>query len=450
MNWPAKGGQASVSQAWKPTLGVDLVSPTAGVTPTASSGAGVTINSSDFVSGTDGSSWFRVNATAISGTNNYFEINIPTFSAVGADTAVIEYQCDPSKGSPMVLYMGTASYSVFATGSRSLSAPSTKDPFQHFGRTVATVHKSLWNKNATYTRDTIEQAWVVAKLRVSVTNGSTQDFYLRSIRVGVQARKGRLCVISDDGYASFLQLGAPILERFGVKSTIAVIADKVGVTGQGYCTVDQLRAYVAAGNFCVPHGPIGGTGNLWTTYTTTAQRMADINYHRDYLLSNGLIDARGAQCYVYPQGIYSAAGETDLFDAMYSAGYRLARAATAYPSKSGALPMHVFSLRSVSALSHSRLCLPIIGHDYNGASNTADDANETTNVNRIITAIQDLADSGMDAFLMLHKVVARGAATSGGIEIETDRLNAIAAAIQTQVAAEKLETVGMPEFLPMA
>lgn len=438
---------ALVSGAWN-TAGLSLVEPGNGVTPTASAGAGVTVNSSGFVT-VDGEQWFRVNATATSGSNNYFEVNVPTFVATGADTAVLEYQCDPSKGSPMVLYLGTASYSVFATGSRSLSTPSNNDPFQHVGRTAATIHKSLWNKNATFTRDTIEQAWVVAKLRVSVTNGETQDFYLRSIRVGVAARKGRLCVISDDGYDSFLRLGVPILERFGIPSTMAIISDKVGVTAQGYVTLDQLRTYVAAGNACVPHGPIGGSDNLYTTYTTNAQRIADMNVHRDYLLTNGLTDARGAQCYVWPQGRYSnGSGEVSLLDAAYEAGYRLARAATAYPSKSGALPMHVFSLANVSARSHSRLCLPIIGHDYNGASNTADDANETTNVNRIITTIQDLADSGLDAFLMLHKVVARGAATSGGIEIETDRLNAIAAAIQAQVAAGKLQPVTMPELLP--
>jgi hypothetical protein len=67
-------------------------------------------------------------------------------------------------------------------------------------------------------------------------------------------------------------------------------------------------------------------------------------------------------------------------------------------------------------------------------------------VNRIIATIQEVADSGVDAFLMLHKVVGRGAATSGGIEIEVDRLAAIAAAIQTEVAASKLECVTMPEL----
>ena len=435
-----------VSGAWN-AAGLSLVEPGNGVTPTASSGAGVTVNSSGFVT-VDGEQWFRVNATAISGSNNYFEINVPTFVTTGADTAVVEYQCDPSKGSPLSLYLGTTAYATFSNAPRSLSAPSNNDPFQHRGRTAATWHKSLWTKGG-YTRDTIEQAWVVAKLRVMVSNGGTQDFYLRSIRVGVSARKGRICVIADDGYDSFLRLGVPILERFGIPSTMAIISDKVGVTAQGYVTLDQLRAYVAAGNACVPHGPIGGSGNLYSKYTTNAERIADMNVHRDYLLANGLTDSRGAQCYAWPQGRYSdGSGEVSLLDDAYAAGYRLARAATAYPSKSGAVPMHVFSLANVSARSHSRLCLPIIGHDYNGASNTADDANETTNVNRIITAIGDLADSGLDAFLMLHKVVARGAATSGGIEIETDRLNAIAAAIQTQCAAGKLAAVTMPDLLP--
>lgn len=428
-----------------PTVnGVDLLAPGNGVTPTVSVGAGCTANSSGFVD-VNGEQWFKVNATATSGTNNYFEINIPAFTALAADTAVVEYQTNTGQGSPLTFYIGTASYATFANSNKSMSAPSNNDPFQHVGRTVGVFQKADWTKNS-YTRDTVEQAWVIAKVRVTVTNGETRDFYLRSVKVGCQARKGRLCVIADDGYASFMRMGVPILERFGIKSTMALIADKVGAST--YVTLSELQRYVAAGNFCVPHGPIGGTGSLYTTYTTNAQRIADMNYHRDYLLTNGLTDARGAACYVWPQGVYSSgSGEVSMLDAAYAAGYRLCRAATAYPSKSGALPTHLIHLRGTSQSSHSRLCLPIIGHDYNGASSTADDVNETANVDRIVTTIQAIADTGMDGVLMLHKVVARGAATSGGIEIEADRLNAIAAAIQTQVAANKLDCVGMPEMV---
>lgn len=427
------------------TVGFDLYSPGNGVTPTASVGAGATLNSSGFTT-INGEAWFGVNVTATAGANNYFEINIPTFTALAADTAVIEYQTDTSQGSPMVCYIGTASYATFANAQKSMSTANTSDPFMSAGPMVATFHKSAWTKNS-YTRDTIEQQWVIAKLRVTVTNGQTRNFYLRSIKVGCQARKGRLCVIADDGYASFIRAGVPILERFGIRSTMAIIADKVG-SSSTYATLAELRTYVAAGNTCVAHGPIGGTGSLYTTYTTNAQRIADINTHRDYLLYNGLTDARGAKCYVWPQGIWnSAAGEVTMLAAMRDAGYELGRAATAYPSKSGALAAHPFILRAVSAKNDFRLRLPIIGHDYNGASNTADDPDEDTNVNRIITTIQDVADSGTDAILMLHRLVDRGAATAGGIEIEADRLNAIASAIQTQVATGKLECITFPEFI---
>ena len=425
--------------------GIPLFEPGSSVVPTASVGAGASLGASGFVT-IDNESWFYATVTGTAASNNHVEINIPTFSATAADAAVIEYQTDGSLGSPMVLYLGTASYATFATGQKSLSAANTSDPFMSAGPSVAVLHKAAWTKNS-YTRDTIEQQWVIAKLRVTVNNGSTRTFYLRSIRVGTQAKRGRLCVVADDGYASFVQAGVPILERFGIPSTMAIIADRVG-SSSDYATLAQLKDYVAAGNACVAHGPIGGTGNLYTTYTTNAQRIADINYHRDYLLSNGLTDARGAQCYVWPQGVWNAnAGEVSQLSDMYAAGYRLARAATAYPNKSGSLAAHPFALRAISERNAFRLRLPIIGHDYNGASNTADDANETTNVNRIITTIQDVADSGVDAMLMLHRVVARGAATSGGIEIEADRLNAIASAVQTQAAAGKLECVTMPELL---
>lgn len=426
-------------------VGTDLLAPDNGVTPTVSVGAGATLVSSGFVQ-IDGERWFRVEASGTSGSNNYFEINIPTFTALSADTAVWEYMTDGSLGSPMTLYLGTASYATFATATRSLSAGATNDPFQHAGRTAATVHASLWTKNS-YTRDTIEQAWTIAKLRVTVSNGSTRVFYLRSLVVGVNNRVGRLCVVADDGYDSFIRYGWPILSRYGIRSTMGIIADRVGAAG--YAKWHDLRAYVDAGNFCVPHGPIGGSGSLYTTYTSNVERVADMNFHRDWLRSNELMpDERAAHCYVWPQGVYSAgSGEISMLDAAYAAGYRIGRAATAYPSKSGSLAMHVFSLPTLSPRSHSRLCLPIIGHDYNGASATADDANETTNVDRIVTTIDDLAESGLDGILMLHKIVARGAAASGGIEIEADRLITLCAAIQAKVVAGQLQCVGMPEFV---
>ena len=93
------------------------------------------------------------------------------------------------------------------------------------------------------------------------------------------------------------------------------------------------------------------------------------------------------------------------------------------------------------------MIMPIIGHNYAGASNTADDTAETTNVSNIVSYIQALGAARADGFIMLHKVVARGAATAGQIEIEADRLKTIMAAIRVEMDAGRLEPVGISELV---
>ena len=296
-----------------------------------------------------------------------------------------------------------------------------------------------WTKNG-YSNATNVQAWVNAKLRINVTNGQTVVFALRSMRAGVAKAKGRLAIVADDGYTSWLRLGVPILEQYGLKSTMSIITDEVGNTPGGYASLSDLLAYVARGNECVAHGPLENNTNLFTSpYTTTAQRVADMQAARDYLISNNLTGSYGSRCYVFPQGQYaSTSGEADLLDAMQSAGFVLGRAAVAGTSTPSTRSQHV---RALSPLCHQRLTLPILGHTYAGLAATADDANETTNINALITSIQALATNGSDGTLMLHKVVARGAATGGAgtVEIETDRLIALCDAIKTLVNAGTLE-----------
>lgn len=301
------------------------------------------------------------------------------------------------------------------------------------------INPADWTKNS-YTGNTSDQAWVIAKLRVPVTNGVTRTFDLRAIRVGTVRGKGRICVVSDDGYASWLRLGVPICEFYGVKTSCAVIADKVGSSAL-YGTLADFQAYVSRGHECVPHGPVGGTGNLIANYSTNAERIVDMNTHRDYLLANSLTSANGAKCYVWPQGEYSpTAGDVSLLDAARSAGYTVGRAAMV---KQPLFPQ----VRSMSTLAHQRMVMPIIGHNYAGATNTPDDAAETTNINNIVAYIQALGASRADGYVMLHKVVGRGTATAGQIEIEADRLRTIAAAIRAEVDAGRLEAVGMSEFV---
>ena len=214
------------------------------------------------------------------------------------------------------------------------------------------------------------------------------------------------------------------------------IADKVGASAL-YGSLADFVDYVGRGHECVAHGPTGGVGNLIANYTTNAERIADINLHRDYLVTNKLTSVSGAKCYVFPQGEYApTAGNVSLLDLMTTNGYKVARTAT-----SKAAP-HLPSLRAYNS-THSKLLLPIIGHGYAGATNTPDDATETTNVNAIVTAIQAAGAARTDVTLMLHKVVEKGGATAGAVEIETDRLRTIAVAIRAQMDAGNL----VPSFL---
>jgi hypothetical protein len=432
----SSGVQLSTDVSGK--LGTALFAPGSGVTPTVSAGAGATIGSSGIVTN-NGEQWFQVVATGISATANYVEINIPTFDSICANAAAVEFQTDPGQGSALVLYLGTAGYGQFATKNFSVATAVLNDPYMHLGRMSFNVADAEWTKNS-YTTATGDILWTQAKLRVPITNGVTRTFKLRSLRVGTTRGKGRICVISDDGYKSWLRLGVPIFEEYGIRTSCAIIADKVG-SSVLYGSLQEFKDYVSRSHLCVAHGPIGGTGNVVDKYGTNAERIADINFHRDYLVANGLTTAAGAKCYIWPQGIYSAtAGDTSLLEDMYANGYRSGRAAT---EKVG----QYVQLRSLSDQAHQRLIMPIIGHTYAGATNTADDAAETTNISNITTRITALGAARADGFLMLHKVVGRGAATAGQIEIETDRLRTLAQAIRTEVDAERLEAVTMDAFV---
>lgn len=428
----------------------------------------------------DGERWLQCSAVAQATTtstafNLAFDLPALTFP-VNCDAVTIECYNPTPLGSPYQLSFGTAGN--FTVESRnvpwSVGAAGGSDPLGVVGvKTQVHAHRTGVNLAASgYAGESILQPFDVFKFTVffatTVTAGQTLTFYVRSVVLGGTARKGRLCIVSDDGYASWMQRGVPLFARRGIKTTTAVIAPKAGATSgiditSDFTTVRALQDYVAAGNFCVAHGPsaIDGPLNLFlgslagaASPATTAARVADMTYARDWLLARGLTDARGAACYVWPQGVFnSGAGEGDLLDAAYAAGFRLARGAIQYPGSavvSASNYERFCDLRTLSKTNRWRMFVPILGHNYAGASSTPDDAAETANIAKVVLAIQNLAASGCDAFLMLHRVVNRGAAPAAGISIEVDRLDTLAAAIQTLVQAGTLECVGMPELVDYA
>jgi hypothetical protein len=244
----------------------------------------------------------------------------------------------------------------------------------------------------------------------------------------------RIAIISDDGYSSWIERGVPILAEHGFISTCAVISSIVG--NSGYATLAQLQRYVAAGNECVAHGPAAsnGSGNLFTSLATDELRLADINATRDYLVANGLTSPAGAKCYVWPQGqIAESTSDFAFLDDVLAAGYQLGRGVT-----ENFMPGH--QVGAISATNPYRLVLTCVGHTWTSGGA------EAANVAAIITKIQNASADGMDCVLKLHKVVGVDAAAAS-LEISSNRLREICAAIKTLVNAGIMSVVRFSDLM---
>lgn len=410
--------------------------PVSGIT--TATGASCTINSSA-ATVRNGETVWTVNATATNTTNNWFEVQIPTQSqAFAASDMTAEFALDDfSKldSGGIVYYLGTAGYSIFSTGTiNSQITPSTSAPFALNGLTAQHIREPQWTKSG-YTDEVGNQAWVNSKIRVFITNGQTVTFSLRAIRYAAMRKKGRIAIVSDDGYASWHKMGVPIMREYGFKTSNAIIYDALGTSDK--TNLATLQAYVAEGNECIGHGPndgTGGTGSLFTTWTTNAQRIADINACRDYLLANNLCTMWGARSYVWPQGQYTnSASDLELLGLMIANGYRAAR---------GALVPTTFYMHKTNAVSSSNLSsfvTPIVGHTWASAGT------EAANIAGINAKIAATAVARADCTLMLHRVVGPDAAAAS-TEISSNRLRQICDAIKAEVDAGNMEVVLYSEF----
>lgn len=437
------GVQYPVLLPWfanRATFGQALTEPpVSGLTATAA--AGVTINSSA-AAVVNGETMWTVNATATSGSNNYFELSIATlgltaaFSAADITAEIV--MDDVTKVPLMSMYVGTATYTLSANYPlASQLTPSTTSAWAMNGvLTAYQFHQSLLDANKSGFTDAVgNQAWINSKLRVYINNGSTLTFSLRAIRVGAFKKKARIAIIGDDGYITFQKMGVPILEEFGFKSSVAVIYDAVGTSDK--TTLAQLQSYVAKGNECIPHGPndgTGGTGHLWTTYTSNAQRIADINACRDYLVANGLCTTWGARSYVWPQGRYcESTSDYTMLQVMRANGYTVGRSANT-PTV-----VYMHKLNALSDDNNARFTTPIVGHTWTSG------ATEAANIASINARIAATAANGGDCALMLHRIVGVDAAAQS-TEISTNRLREICNAIKAEVDAGNMEVVLYSEF----
>ena len=407
--------------------------PASGIT--AAVGAGATLVSSAAAT-YNGELMWKVVVTATAGANNYVDLSIPTqtYPFTASDMLAEWASDDITKIQNLWYYMGTAAYAVNASVNITPITTGTTAAYNMNGITGYPVRESMWTKSG-YTDETGNQAWVNAKVRIFVNNGSTATIYLRSIRTGSNIKKGRLAIVADDGHTSWFQMGVPILREYGFKSTAAIIYDKVGVN-VGIITLPVLQRFVAEGNECVAHGPNDGSvgNNLWDAWTTNAQRLTDVNACRDWLLARGLTSEYGAKCYVWPQGIYcSDVTDLSFIAQMQAEGYTTARGITANGTHYG------FKTNAMSSANVAQFALPIIGHTW------VSTPGEVTNIPGIIAKIANLAATRTDGCLMLHKVAGVDAASTS-LEISVNRLRQILDAAKAEVDAGTLEVVLLSEF----
>ena len=266
------------------------------------------------------------------------------------------------------------------------------------------------------------------RLRCDFTSGKRPVIEFYGIFENPRSTKPQVVLSFDDGYDSVYNLGIPILERYRLKACCAIIADLVNAAN--YMTTGQLQNLVSRGHEMNVHGPIGGTGSL-NNYVASPTRyadvLADVSFHRDFLVANGLAVNGSEKIYVYPQGFYSfggnGSGNTEIIDALHAAGFVMAR--TVVATRNDIVPNSIASPRV-------EMVLPIAGHSWTS------EATEAANIAAIIQRIRDAGQQGKHIVLMFHKVVT-GTPTSG-LEIKNTNLDLICAAVADEIAEGRMQS----------
>lgn len=245
---------------------------------------------------------------------------------------------------------------------------------------------SAWTNTGALDLDT--QLFTHMRIRISPSAGKVADGTIYGLRIN-PAGRSRIAVISDDGYSSWVKYAQQIFNRRGIPTAQAIIQSAVG-SSANYCTLDQLKSFVAAGNECITHGP---GDSQFVTFADRESRIKNVIDTREYLRSNGLIGAQQAKCYAYPGGKYQAAmGDSSFMDDLFSAGFTFARTVTRFMG---------FSADLLKNNKYAALTVPIIGYIRQST-----EANDTQEMADTLASIEYCAQNGIDCIVMLHNVIA--------------------------------------------
>jgi len=285
----------------------------------------------------------------------------------------------------------------------------------------------------------------MSQLRLQLNPATAGEFsvWLFAVGVGQPSKRGRVCVMYDDGYTSSYRLGHAVWKKVGVPQTMAVIASEVN-KNSNYMSLDELKMWKGSGNSCVAHGPIGGGGSLVANYSGVnwpKSAIDDIRYNIKYLRDNDLAENGDDRCYVYPQGEFQRfANDKSLLDAMIEDGLvNVARSATIMP-----ISQRPFIYNQDAVSKYQRLAMPRIGHKWAGS-----DALEATNISNIVSYIQQCALYGLDFFLVFHQVKPSDTPQNamGEIDIRVSDMTTLANAVKAEIDAGRLEAVHMRDFV---
>ena len=275
------------------------------------------------------------------------------------------------------------------------------------------------------------------KLVITPRAATVATVYIYGIGIGVKNKKGRCFIIADDGNASWLTVGAPLFNDAGIPTTGSIIASVVGTTATDG-NLRQWQTYVDAGNSVVAYGPNGADANtdLISAFTSTAERVADMEISRDYIFANNLQRAFCDLCYVWPQGQYQeSVGDVTLLDAALTAGFKLARCSAVIN------PLVQYNADAVTK--YQRLALPYSTHGWAGTT-----AGQVALITALTDAITAAATYGTDIFVTFHQVVPDSTADGAmdSTKCRVSDLLTIRTAIANAVTAGTLECFTLPEI----
>jgi len=302
----------------------------------------------------------------------------------------------------------------------------------HGGWQTIYIDKSRWSVGAgsmDYAADKIDYL----KVRINPNASVTLTVGFKAIYGGVRD-KGRLLITSDDNYATWIQRAVPLLDYYGFKSGIGVVANTVG-TGGVYASLRQLQQAVEDGHECFTHGTAAtlGAGNL-SQWSTEDLVLADIASNRDYVKNNGLSFRDSHLFYAYPQNVWRHAyGDNRIINAVKRAGMLAARAGGRGGSQ--------LKWSSNLAGAFDKYVLPLIGHMAGGFA-LGGSGVEAANITTIQSEIQNLGATGSYSTLMFHRVSDTGAENfTDGLDIGIGNLDLICQTIKTEVDAGRLEVI---------